>query len=189
MKETYGPLIAAKSLNKEAGESARKAGLRLSKDSLRTGLTSIQNPLKALPLSWSLVLASTVTAVANAYVMLLLSTFSSVFKQSYDFDLTQIGQVYLALGVGGGIGILATGWLSDAINSNHLSEGRAIVPEIRLKPATICVAIMPIGLCLYGWTAQYKVSWIATAAGSMIFSAGCYGSQVSRTCLDHGFGC
>jgi hypothetical protein len=41
-------------------------------------------------------------------------------------------------------------------------------PEHRLPPTIFGCISMPIGLLLYGWTAQYKLPWIAPIIGTAI---------------------
>ena len=39
-----------------------------------------------------------------------------------------------------------------------------------MLPGTL---LMPVGLFVYGWTAQYRVHWIAPNIGVLVFAAGC----------------
>lgn len=47
-----------------------------------------------------------------------------------------------------------------------------IKPEYRLPPLRIGAFLMPAGFFIYGWTAEYKVHWIAPIIGTAIIGVG-----------------
>ncbi|KAM3528991.1 hypothetical protein NHJ13051_002137 [Beauveria bassiana] len=53
----------------------------------------------------------------------------------------------------------------------RLSVG-AIKPEYRLPPLRLGAVLLPVGLFIYGWTAQYKVHWIVPIIGTAIMGVG-----------------
>jgi len=135
----------------------------------------------ALRLSWALFWISIFTAVTNAYLNILLTTLSIVFGRQYNFSTQQVGLPYLALSIGGGLGIILVGLLSDlTVSRLSLTPGKAVKPERRLGPAVICGFIMPLGLLIFGWSADRKLHWIVPALGVFLFTLGCLGSQVSN---------
>ncbi|KAM3501380.1 hypothetical protein MY10362_005597 [Beauveria mimosiformis] len=48
----------------------------------------------------------------------------------------------------------------------------AIKPEYRLPPLRLGAVLLPVGLFIYGWTAQYKVHWIVPIIGTTIMGVG-----------------
>ena len=131
-----------------------------------------------LRLSWSLFCVSIFTGATNAYMMSLLTTLNSVLEHQYGFSIRQIGWWYLAIGAGGGIGIVMVGCLSD-LNVRRLGKHHVEVrPEDRLLSAILCAIVIPAGLFLYGWTAERQIHWVVPLIGASIFSAGSVGSQV-----------
>lgn len=53
-----------------------------------------------------------------------------------------------------------------------MKEANAMTPEMRLGPMIIGGVIMPIGLFLYGWTAQERVHWMAPLIGLSLMGFG-----------------
>lgn len=182
LKETYGPVIARRLLKRQLKHKTTPdptSSLDEEQRWLRTALEVLSASARALRLSPSLFFVSIFIAVTNAYLMILLTTFNTVFEQQYGFSLEQVGLSYLALGIGGGIGIILTGCLSDLTVTRSSRNNQGVRPEIRLVPATIYAIVMPAGLFMYGWTAERETHWFSTAVGAAIFSFGCLGSQVA----------
>lgn len=51
----------------------------------------------------------------------------------------------------------------------HLEEG---LPEFRVPPMLIASILCPVGLFMYGWSAQAKAHWILPNIGSVIIAVG-----------------
>lgn len=47
-----------------------------------------------------------------------------------------------------------------------------VKPEYRLPPLKIGAFLLPAGFFIYGWTAEYKVHWIAPIIGTAIIGVG-----------------
>ena len=56
---------------------------------------------------------------------------------------------------------------------------RIITSRYRLLPIVIGIPLLPIGLFVYGWTAQYKVHWIVPIIATSLTGAGLIFSYVS----------
>ncbi|KAJ4268819.1 hypothetical protein NW762_002889 [Fusarium torreyae] len=110
-------------------------------------LRSVSRPMRMLICSPIVTGLSLYLALIYGYLYLLFTTFSTVFPGQYGFGIDILGLAFLGLGVG-----------------------------YRLLPIVLGIPLLPIGLFVYGWTAQYKVHWIVpiiftgfTGAG-LIFS-------------------
>lgn len=104
------------------------------------------------------------------------------FKQTYGLNSWQTGLCYLGAGVGNLSGALVGGKLSDRLlmRSRRLRGGQAKA-EDRLT-ANIWIAgflFNPLGLIIFGWVVQYKLSYWGAIVG---FGIQCFGNvQVMTT--------
>ena len=55
----------------------------------------------------------------------------------------------------------------------HAAKGDGeLKPEYRLLPLMYSSWLVPIGLFIYGWTAQYKEQWAIPLFGTLLFGVG-----------------
>lgn len=103
----------------------------------------------------------------------LLTTFTNVFTSKYGFSLGTVGLVYLGLGVGFSTGALLNGIFNDRMANKRtkLNRGERL-PEYRLPLMTRSILLTPVGLFMYGWTAQYHLHWILPIIGSTLLGVG-----------------
>ncbi|KAI0130139.1 major facilitator superfamily domain-containing protein [Xylariales sp. AK1849] len=99
-------------------------------------------------------------ALIYGYLYLLFTTFSSVFPNQYGFSSGILGLSFLGLGVGITIALILLSWFSDWTQARLTKKHGKSKPEYRLLPLVFSIPLLPIGLFVYGWTAQYKVHWI-----------------------------
>ncbi|KAJ3212297.1 hypothetical protein HDU82_002667 [Entophlyctis luteolus] len=102
---------------------------------------------------------------------IVLTTFSSLFVITYG-EATNISSLhYLALGIGFVIGNRLAGnlvdWSSEYLQKRYKTGHK---PEYRLPICIPAALIFPVGLFLYGWSAEYGLHWILPDIGIMIFS-------------------
>ncbi|KAF1946663.1 MFS general substrate transporter [Clathrospora elynae] len=147
---------------------------------LRSGITStprqmlagaITRPLKMLIFSPIVLLISLYTGILFGLIFLLFTTFPSVFSGTYGFDAGMSGLVYLGLGIGMVSGLVLFSMLSDKLLGQKAGE-TASKPENRLILMKWFGPITPLGLFLYGWTAQYQIHWIVPIMGTFIVGLG-----------------
>jgi hypothetical protein len=106
-------------------------------------------------------------AVIYGYLYLLFTTITFVFRDNYGISASNVGLVYLGLGVGQFVGLFLFGAYSDKL-LKKMAKGGEMKPEYRLPllwPGAIGV---PAGLILYGWTAQYRVQWMVPILGTVL---------------------
>ena len=128
-------------------------------------------PLKMLFLSPIVFFLALEVSIVYGYLYLLFTTFTYVFRDQYQFGAGAAGLAYLGLGVGFLLGLFATGASSDHIAKKR-AAGSEMKPEHRLPPLIFGVILVPMGLFWYGWTAQYKVHWIAPIIGTSLIGLG-----------------
>ncbi|CBF87203.1 hypothetical protein AN2613.2 [Aspergillus nidulans FGSC A4] len=132
--------------------------------------TSIVRPIRMLFLSPVVFGLSLLTAVAYGTLYLLFTTVTDVFASRYGIA-TNVGLIYLGCGCGQFAGLLILGLVSDAI-VKRAAQGGEMKPEYRLPPTIFGGSMIPIGLLIYGWTAEYRVFWFVPVMGTFFIGLG-----------------
>lgn len=114
---------------------------------------------------------SLLTAIAYGTLYLLFTTVSEVFQTQYGI-VTNVGLIYLGFGCGQIVGLVLFGLVSDPILRRMAAGGGELKPEYRLPLMIPCSAIIPLGLLVYGWTAQYRVFWFVPVIGTFMIGFG-----------------
>lgn len=87
----------------------------------------------------------------------------------------------MGVGIGSFIGLILCAASSDRIVTTLTKRnGGTAKPEYRLPVMFIGSLAVPIGLFLYGWTAEKKVHWIAPIIGTGFLGSGLFLIFVSR---------
>jgi multidrug resistance protein len=176
LDETYAPTI----LDRKVQRLQKKThGLQL-RSMLGTGLTSggllklnLVRPVKLLILSPICTIFALFLAIVYGILYLLFSSIPFVFLQNYGFSARNVGLAYVGLGVGSITGMAWFGWDSNMeIKKNKDTKSGEASPEVRLKLLPFGAALMPAGLFVYGWTADYKTHWMGPIFGLAIFGLG-----------------
>jgi multidrug resistance protein len=105
---------------------------------------------------------------------LVLASFPMLWRTQYGIRRPSIsGLNYISLGVGFFIGTQIAAFSADKIYKNlkakHGGVGRSEFRVPLMVPGSLLV---PIGLFIYGWTAQEHTHWIGPNIGAAIFAAG-----------------
>ncbi|OBT55453.1 hypothetical protein VE04_04619 [Pseudogymnoascus sp. 24MN13] len=177
LKETY-PVVL---LERKASKLRKVTGNPNHKSKLASDLTpkklfkhSIIRPLKMLVLCPIVTVMCIYVAILYGILYLLFATYSFVFRQIYNFTTASTGLVFLAGGLGTLIGLFYVGYFSDRTLVKRAAAGKTIGPEDRL-PFIITIPgslTFPIGLFIYGWTAEEHVHWIVPQIGTAITGFG-----------------
>jgi len=134
--------------------------------------TALSRPLRMLLFSPIVLLFSLYMAVVYGYLYLMFTTLTGVFEGVYHFSTGIVGLVYLGLGLGMFGGLFIFGLLQNIIVKKYAKSGKEFPPESRLPlmiPGALCV---PVGLFIYGWTAQYHVFWFVPIFGTAFVGIG-----------------
>lgn len=190
-RETYAPVLLQRKtdrLRKETGNMDLRSKLDsgLSPKDLFT--RSILRPFKLLAFSPICAICNVFVGIAYAYLYIMFTSITPLFQQQYGFDSIHAGLAFLGLGVGSMIGVAYFSQASDAYIKKKAKEAgvlvsqdeemarrpsiSAIKPEYRLPPLKAGAILLPVGLFIYGWTAQYKVHWIVPIIGTAIMGIG-----------------
>lgn len=104
---------------------------------------------------------------------LVLSTFPTLWTKTYHESIGIGGLNYIALALGFTVEMQTCGYLLDKsyLRLNKKNGGIA-KSEFRVLLLISGSVLVPIGLFLYGWSAEFETSWIVPDIGAAIFSAG-----------------
>ena len=187
MRESYASVILQRKtlhLQKETGNLQLRSALATGKTPKVEFNTAIVRPLKMLFLSPIIFLMSLYMATVYGYLYLMFTTFPRVFQGQYGFSDGSVGLTYLGAGVGSFFGLALCGAVSDrTVASLTKRNGGRPKPEYRLPAMFLGALIVPIGLFLYGWSADKKVQWMVPIIGTGFVGAGLFAVFVSRLAL------
>ncbi|ETS76274.1 hypothetical protein PFICI_11661 [Pestalotiopsis fici W106-1] len=159
-RETYGPVLLkwkAKKLRKETGNPLLRGQGEQLLPAAKLLRRSIIRPTRMLFLSPIVAGLSLYIATVYGQVYLLFSTFSFVFTDQYGFTEENNGLTYLGLAIGMLISLLIAGIVCDRTYQHLTKKYGEEKPEYRLETLIWGAIATPIGLLIYGWTAQYSV--------------------------------
>lgn len=87
------------------------------------------------------------------------SSLSFVFGRQYHWNESQTGLAFFGLGGGSILGLYIYFLFSDPITKLFTKRYGIAKPEYRLVMFCVSQFLMPIGLLVYGWSAQYTWHW------------------------------
>lgn len=176
MRESYAPVLLeqkSKRLRRQTGNDNIRSRLDTGLQPRQLFTRAILRPTKLLLFSPICQLLSIYLAIAYGCLYILFTTFTFVFEENYNFSESIVGLVYLGVGTGMFIGLGYLSWASDRtlrrLTAKNNGEAK---PEFRLPPLMYMAPTLPIGLFIYGWTAQYNVQWSVPLLGTLIFGIG-----------------
>ncbi|KAH7313949.1 major facilitator superfamily domain-containing protein [Stachybotrys elegans] len=173
--ETYAPILLQRKVDR-LKEATGNENLR---HELDDGLTpwgkikrGIVRPAKLLFLTPIGLVFALHLAVVYGYIYLMFSSVTQVFSQQYGIRGSLSGLVFLGMGIGSLIGVLATSIVTDRAIKTTTAGGKTLVPEVRLQLTPIGGLFLPAGLFMYGWSAEYHVHWIVPILGMTLMGVG-----------------
>lgn len=177
LRETYTPVLLRwrkERLIKETGNTDLHTDFDdPNKTVSRTLATAFVRPFRMLFTQPIIQVLALYMMFLYGLMYLILSTFPGLWA-SYGMSTGIGGLNYIALGLGFFLGAQICAPFQDRIYARlkkhyNVSVGR---PEFRI-PIMIPGAIMvPVGLVIYGWTAQYRVHWIGPDIGVALLTMG-----------------
>ncbi|RSM06740.1 hypothetical protein BHE90_005238 [Fusarium euwallaceae] len=192
-RETYAPVILerkASKLRKTTGINKYRSAMRPAGTPKEIFISAITRPMRMLLFSPIVTMVCLYIATLYGMLYLLFTTFTFVYHDMYGFSAVGAGLSFIAGGVGNLLGLMFVGYLSDKLIRDGQSEGKAVEPEQRLDlRLTVPTALtLPIGLIMYGWTADKQLHWIVPMIGTSIMGFGMIGIfMISQTYLVDAF--
>lgn len=178
LRETYPAKILrgkAKRLRKETGnpnlrteyDTPEKTGWQI----LRT---SCYRPFVMLATQPIIQVLALYMAYIYGIMYLVLASFPSLWTSQYNESISIGGLNYISIGIGFFIGSMAGSRASDVIyrRLRDRTADKQAKPEFRLPLLFASAVLLPIGLFIYGWTADKKTHWIGPNIGAAIIAMG-----------------
>lgn len=182
-KETYAPTILsrkAKLLRKETGNPNFYTTHEKQNPTLLLKLkTSLIRPTKLLFTHPIIQILAVYAAYSFGLLYIVHSTFPSLWLDRYHETVSQSGLNFISIAVGFTLGAQVAAPITDRI-WQHLRKKAAtahpspdgseptIIPEYRVPLMLPGALLTPIGLLIYGWSAQAKTHWIGPNIGKTI---------------------
>lgn len=135
---------------------------------------ALSRPLRLLAFHPVIQIASLISGFYYGILYIVLSSFSDLWVQQYGFSVELSGLHYLACALGELAGSQLGGPVLDAVSRRFLrrNPGSEIIPESRIPLIVPGSVLSTLGLFVYGWTAQYRVHWIAVDVGVFTLTFG-----------------
>lgn len=181
-RETYAPAI----LRRKSANTRKTTGntsMRSEHDFVpgerwAIMMRGVTRPVRVF-LSSPIVIALTLSvSVAYGYMYIMFTTLTLVFEQQYGFSQGLAGLSFLGLSIGMVIGVLVCALTLDRLLAWQSRRMQSSAPEIRLWPMAVGVFIFPLGLFVYGWTAQAKVFPVVPMVGTATIGLGYFITNV-----------
>lgn len=176
MSETYGMVVLerkVKRLRRETGNTKLRSKLDNGLPPREVFFRAIVRPTKMLLFSPICSLLSLYMAYVYGILYLLFTTISPLFIREYGFSQGSSGLAFLGIGIGMLLGLVCFGIGSDKVVT-YLAKKRGTprLPEYRFPALFIGACLVPIGLLLYGWSAERHANYIVPIVGTGLVGAG-----------------
>lgn len=175
-EETYAPVLLQRKvdrLRRETGQTRLRHEFDLGLGPGELIRLNIIRPLKLLVLSPIGIICAFYTMVVYGYLYLMFTSITQVYMETYGFSANIASLTYLGIGVGSIIGIAIVSLTSDRLVKKQMAtKGGAAKPEARLQILPLGSVLLPAGLFIYGWTAEYKAHWMAPIIGMGLIGIG-----------------
>ncbi|KAH7161788.1 major facilitator superfamily domain-containing protein [Dactylonectria macrodidyma] len=188
-RETYAPLILksrAEKLRQETGNQQYQTVQERDyghKSALSTLGRALTRPMRLILFHPIIQITSVISAFYYGILYILLSTFSQLWVDQYHQSVEISGLHYIACALGEVAGAQIGGPLMDhifrrmqAARSASSRDVELYVPEFRIPLMFPGAFLVPLGLLLYGWAAQYRLHWLVVDTGIFLV---CFGMQIA----------
>jgi MFS family permease len=177
LRETYHPkLLHAKAakLRLSTGNMALHTEYEHAERTLTYILrTNLQRPFRLIGTQAIVQVLALYMAYLYGLLYLVLATFPALWATRYHQSIAIGGLNYISLGLGFFFGTQVCAPLNDrvycALRARNAGVGR---PEFRLPLMVPASVLVPVGLLVYGWAAEYEAHWAWPNLGAGLFAAG-----------------
>ncbi|KAB8264936.1 major facilitator superfamily domain-containing protein [Aspergillus pseudonomiae] len=177
LRETYTPVLLkrkAKRLRKETGDPGYQTEAEMLRDQTALHILrgSLVRPFKLLTTQPIVQFIAVYMAFMYGLMYLVMATFPTLWTGPYNESIGIGSLNYIALGLGYWAGSQICALLNDRIYRRLKQRAGQGKPEFRIPLLVVAVVFTPIGLFIYGWTAQAHTHWIGPDIGACVFSIG-----------------
>lgn len=182
IRETYTPVLLRR---KAVAEGTGTTATRLSTAQIRKQLLKPIQILIRRPVIWVNSLSATISFGSYA---LMLTSYATLWIKKYNQSELVSSLHYIAIAVGSTVSGQVGGHIMDAIYrslSNRSAHGKG-KPEFRIPYMVLGQILMPVGLLLYGWAAEYRLPWAVVDLGVVLFTIGSFVTGASNVAYQVG---
>ncbi|KAI1845285.1 hypothetical protein JX266_008595 [Neoarthrinium moseri] len=176
LQETYEPILLAKKAAKLRETTGKSYHVDTESSTLTTKLSrSLSRPFRLLFTQPILQVVAIFLAYNFGILYIVLSTFANLWIERYGQSESQSGLHYIALVLGYTIAAQVGGKVMDRLWAYLKSKhGDNTAPEYRVPLMVPGAILIPLGLFIYGWTAEkhHDYHWIVPDIGIGIFGCG-----------------
>ena len=177
--ESYAPVLLrrrAEKRRKETGDSRYHAEAE-TRESGRSSLwklsRTLSRPLRLLAFHPIIQIQAILEGINYGLLYFALASFSALYVSAYGESVSISSLHYIAICTGTISGAQLCGPLMDYVYKRLITRtGNTHVPELRIPLLLPGVFFTPIGFLLYGWAAQYHLSWLVVDVGAVLLSLG-----------------
>ncbi|THU96909.1 MFS general substrate transporter [Dendrothele bispora CBS 962.96] len=185
LRETYAPELLkrrARSLRKATGRmNIRSAFERPDRHWTAVMGRGMVKPIVFLLTEPIVQVFALYMAVLYGVLYLSLTTFVKVFTDQYGENSGIAGIHYLAIALGSTVGGQVGARVLNKVYARLKARNGGVgTPEMRLPLLMVSATTLPIGLVIYGWTANARIFWLVPDIGVFIYSVGIGGNW---TCI------
>jgi hypothetical protein len=183
-RETYAPVILARRARrwrKTTGDPryyTEYERLSANKSVLSVLSSALTRPLRLLFFHPIIIIASVNLAFDYGILYIILTSFAQLWTDYYHVSVEMSGLHYIAVALGELIGAQVGAPMIDRYyrwkKAQHPDGDLA--PEYRLPVIFPGALLAPVGLFIYGWTAEHRLHWAAVDTGVFIAM---FGAQMS----------
>jgi len=177
LRETYPPKLLhrkAEQLRRNTGNTALRTEFEHPERSLANTLkVGFIRPFRLLGTQPIVQVLALYMAYLYGLLYLVLASYPTLWSNVYHERIGIGGLNYISLGVGFFFGVQITAPLNDATFRRLKKKNNDTpLPEFRVPLMIPGSLLVPCGLFIYGWSAQYHTHWIVPNLGAALFSAG-----------------
>ncbi|KAL9088536.1 MAG: hypothetical protein Q9159_003026 [Coniocarpon cinnabarinum] len=183
-RETYPPHLVLKYAKKSEVRKndpemlAKHARHAATAQAWRLVLKAIIRPMHMLVGSRVVLVLAVYVSVVYGFLYVLLTTIVEVFEEQYGFSQGAAGLAYLGLSTGMVTAVLLCALTLDRYMKIQRHKTGTTEPEQRLPVMLLGSLLIPIGLFIYGWTAQKQVFFIVPIIGTATVGFGFFATTV-----------
>ena len=181
IRESYTPVL----LLRKARKYHQDAGVNITPPSIQASLSrlgaSLWRPVRLLLRRPVVQILGLILALDFAIYTLLLGTFADLYINRYGQSESISSLHYIAIAIGATSAAQIGGRLMDwsyrrtTARYGGCGDGDGTgKPEFRVPYLVPGVIITPLGLFLYGWTAEHAVAWPVVDVGAAVFTLGSF---------------
>ncbi|KAJ6782750.1 hypothetical protein PWT90_03625 [Aphanocladium album] len=180
LRETYAPVLLHRKkmrLIRETGNTNLRTEFDRPDRTMTQILgTALTRPFRMLGTQLIVQLLALYMTYLYGTIYILFSSFPKLFAEEYHERPGIQGLNYVSIGLGFFIGTQVCAPLQDriyaALKRKYVPDGGPGRPEFRVPLMVPGAILVPVGLLIYSWTAEYRTHWIGPNIGALIFSLG-----------------